>query len=260
MTERKTYRASVERDGAWWYIFVEDIGHSTQARRLDEVEGMVRDLIALVEDVAADSFDVDITVRSRRSVGRRDARGGSPSERSGATPGATGRNPGSSHRSARSGLPFRDNGDLRGLSHQRITSSWDSHPMALLDSVEAATKASRETVGRRSIGEVAREDPRPREQPMTVTARGAAYIDDIQRSCRPGGRRPPRSDEELVRREVAISSCFSSSSVSTGMDIDARTRPHDLAHRDGQALRPCSVGIPWVGGNILLEDHVHAWS
>ncbi len=121
VTARKIYQARVERDGAWWYIFVEDIGHSTQARRLDQVEGMVRDLVALVEDVPADGFDVDIAVRL----------GDAQSAVDDAV--AARRSAEATHRAAldatraaaialrESGLPLRDIGVLLGLTHQRIS-------------------------------------------------------------------------------------------------------------------------------------------
>ena len=62
MTKRNTYRVSAEREPDWWYIRVEEIGHSTQARRVDRVEHMARDLIAFAQDVPADSFDIELTV------------------------------------------------------------------------------------------------------------------------------------------------------------------------------------------------------
>jgi hypothetical protein len=58
----RTYRADVERDGRFWRIRVPDIDRSTQARSLSEAEAMIRDLIAIMDDVPADSFDVDMKI------------------------------------------------------------------------------------------------------------------------------------------------------------------------------------------------------
>jgi hypothetical protein len=58
----KAYRAELERDGRFWRIRVPDVERSTQARSLSEAEAMVRDLIAIMEEVPTDSFDVDMKI------------------------------------------------------------------------------------------------------------------------------------------------------------------------------------------------------
>lgn len=60
MTEMKTYRATAVRDGAWWVIRVPAINSATQARRLDQAEAMVRDLVHAITDQPLDSFDVEV--------------------------------------------------------------------------------------------------------------------------------------------------------------------------------------------------------
>jgi hypothetical protein len=58
---KPTYTALCRRVGDWWAIDVPQIrGVHTQARRLDQVEAMARDAIALLRDVPADGFDVTI--------------------------------------------------------------------------------------------------------------------------------------------------------------------------------------------------------
>jgi hypothetical protein len=57
-----TYSANVHREGDWWVIEVDGIG-ATQAKRLDQVDHMARDLIALMKDVPADSVQIAATVR-----------------------------------------------------------------------------------------------------------------------------------------------------------------------------------------------------
>lgn len=48
------------RDGQFWLIRVPEVDRATQARHLREVEAMARDLIAIMEDVAPDSFALDV--------------------------------------------------------------------------------------------------------------------------------------------------------------------------------------------------------
>ena len=66
----KAYRADVGRDGQFWHVRVPEVERSTQARDLHEVEAMARDLIAVMEDVPADSFALDsriaFTVQAKR--------------------------------------------------------------------------------------------------------------------------------------------------------------------------------------------------
>src|SRR6266498_4967388 len=61
MVAMKTYTAVCERVGRWWEITVPELdGRLTQARRLDQVEEMVRSLVSLIVDIPADSFEVAI--------------------------------------------------------------------------------------------------------------------------------------------------------------------------------------------------------
>lgn len=56
----RTYRAEVTRDGEFWSVRVPEIGRTTQARTPGEIEPMARDLIAVMEDIPADSFGLEI--------------------------------------------------------------------------------------------------------------------------------------------------------------------------------------------------------
>jgi hypothetical protein len=58
----RNYSADVERDGRFWHIRVNEISRSTQARHLREIEPMARDLIAVMEDMPADAFHVEMHV------------------------------------------------------------------------------------------------------------------------------------------------------------------------------------------------------
>jgi hypothetical protein len=56
------YSATVHREGDWWVIDVDGVG-VTQAKRLDKVEHMARDLVAAVYDVGYDNVEVDVSYR-----------------------------------------------------------------------------------------------------------------------------------------------------------------------------------------------------
>ena len=54
-----TYAVTVSRDEPWWVAVVAGLpGGATEARRLDQLEAEVRDLIAGLTDADEDSFDL----------------------------------------------------------------------------------------------------------------------------------------------------------------------------------------------------------
>ncbi|HWG61510.1 MAG TPA: hypothetical protein VG253_07330 [Streptosporangiaceae bacterium] len=59
----KTYQVEVDRDGKFWRVRVPEVGRTTQARNLREVEPMARDLISLMDEIAEDSFHVRVRVQ-----------------------------------------------------------------------------------------------------------------------------------------------------------------------------------------------------
>lgn len=61
MVAVSSYRATAHREGDWWVIDVDGVG-VTQAKRLDKVEHMARDLAAAVHDVDYDDVEVEVTV------------------------------------------------------------------------------------------------------------------------------------------------------------------------------------------------------
>ena len=116
-----TYTATASRDGEWWSIEVEGLrGAYTQARRLDQVEEMARDIVALLLDVAPDTIaievhiDLDSVIRDRLdrlAELRRQAdqlQETAAEESRSVVLGLQGK-----------GLPLRDIGTLLGVSHQR---------------------------------------------------------------------------------------------------------------------------------------------
>jgi predicted RNase H-like HicB family nuclease len=61
MSNRRKYTARCRRSDGWWAIEVPELqGVFSQARRLDQVEAMTRDAIALFLDVPDDSFDLAV--------------------------------------------------------------------------------------------------------------------------------------------------------------------------------------------------------
>jgi predicted RNase H-like HicB family nuclease len=119
---RPEYRAVAERDGSWWAIRVPELrGVYSQARRLADVEAMARDAIALLNEVAPDSFDITVVpilddeatrlveqARADRVDAERAARRASEQLRAAVD------------RLVSAGLTVRDIAHLLGLSHQRV--------------------------------------------------------------------------------------------------------------------------------------------
>jgi hypothetical protein len=126
-----TYRADVSRDGKFWHIRVPEISRSTQARHLREAEEMTRDLIAIMKDVPAGSFDVDLRIMLPDDV-RDDL------ERSEALRAEAARAQGEAARLSRhaarllrdQGLPLRDVGQALGVSFQRAKQLIDEDRLA----------------------------------------------------------------------------------------------------------------------------------
>jgi len=61
--QRPVYEVTATREGDWWAI-VADLGErevASQARRLDQVEPMIREAIGMVLDVDEHAFDVAVT-------------------------------------------------------------------------------------------------------------------------------------------------------------------------------------------------------
>lgn len=114
-----TYTAVCRRSGGWWAISVPELkGVHTQARRLDQVEGVVREAIALFLDVAPDGFEVVVKpevpdeVDQARQARRALRHAEESAER--ATRAAA-------EALIKQGLTVRDAGILLGISPQRVS-------------------------------------------------------------------------------------------------------------------------------------------
>ena len=119
---RPTYTAVAQRADQLWAIRVAELpGVFSQARRLDRVEAMARDAIALLLDVPPGSFDVRVkevlNAEAERAVGAAiEAR----AEASARQEVASTRSREAVEALTRLGLPQRDIGRLLDLSHQRV--------------------------------------------------------------------------------------------------------------------------------------------
>ncbi len=113
------YTARCTRVGEWWATSVPELrGVHTQARRLDQVEDMARDAIALMLEVPADSFDIEVMPEVPDEVSTAPRARDELREAEQAANTAT-------ERAARwlieHGYTVRDAGRLLGLSPQRVS-------------------------------------------------------------------------------------------------------------------------------------------
>ena len=119
-----SYRVDVVRSGNWWTIEIPDLpGAFSQARRLDQVEDMAREVIALMTDVDERDIDsLEVHVEPPAEVGEllaaledsvvaaKDAKAAEADIRRAVA-----------ERLRAAGLPTRDVGALIGVSHQRVS-------------------------------------------------------------------------------------------------------------------------------------------
>ena len=114
------FRVTARREGDWWVIDVDGVG-ATQAKRLDKVEHMARDLVAAMHEVDYDDVRVDVRyelpvaavealaeAKAAAEVARQLAKIAADSGR---------------HAAAvlhREGLSLRDTAHLLGVSFQRV--------------------------------------------------------------------------------------------------------------------------------------------
>ena len=116
------YTALAEPSGSWWAITIPELrGVYSQARRLEKVEAMAREAIALMLDVAPDSFDLDIRqVLDPEATLAVDEAIHARSEATDRQRVAAAKSREAVRVLDRRGLPQRDIGRLLHLSHQRV--------------------------------------------------------------------------------------------------------------------------------------------
>lgn len=115
-----TYTVQASRDGKFWFLEVPQIDRATQARHTQEIDEMVRDLIAIHAGVAPDSFELSVEYRLPPEVveARAEAeRLRKLAEESNSAAAAKSREAARLLRSE--GLTVRDIGAVLGVSHQR---------------------------------------------------------------------------------------------------------------------------------------------
>ena len=140
-----TYTAHATRSDGWWAVTVPAVdGLITQTRRLDQIEDMVRDALELFPDIEDDpgSAVIDIVVagtphdiasRARElNAAAKDAQAAATAAMSAAA-----------HDLAAEGLPFRDIGQLLGVSFQRaqkMAADYTPSAKAIPDSIREALR------------------------------------------------------------------------------------------------------------------------
>jgi predicted RNase H-like HicB family nuclease len=120
---RKVYAAKAVRIGDWWAVTVEGVrGVHTQARRLDQVEEMARDALALMLDIDPQAFDVIVRpqltsveqgVLAQLAVAQKQLRDAQ-------TAAAEGMAAAAAELVHGQGLTLRDAGSILGVSYQRV--------------------------------------------------------------------------------------------------------------------------------------------
>jgi hypothetical protein len=116
------YIAEARRVGGWWAVDVVDVpGAHTQARRLDQVEAMARDVVSILTGQAPKSIQIEIVpvldptiepvVMSAKGIRQASA----DLERRANTETIA-----ASRKLRAGGLSLRDAGRLLGISHQRV--------------------------------------------------------------------------------------------------------------------------------------------
>lgn len=116
-----TYRVEVRRGERWWVLSVPQISAAhSQARHLREVEQVARDLIAILLDASADSFEVDVHIELPAAVAEHLQR----AERLRREAALAQNEAAAEFRAAArelvdQGLPLRDVGRALGVSYQR---------------------------------------------------------------------------------------------------------------------------------------------
>lgn len=118
----QTYHAIAERDDRFWLVHVPEVQRHTQARTVDEIEPMARDLIAIMTGAPPDAIDVEVTVELPASVQAKLDR----VEQARTTERTARADAAAELRSAadelkRSGMSVRELGRVLGVSYQRAS-------------------------------------------------------------------------------------------------------------------------------------------
>ncbi len=115
-----SYTAVASRGERYWLVHLPEIDQYTQARNLDEVEPMARDLIALWKEVPEDSFQLSVRVDLPDDVlYRLELARKYTNEAARAQSEAARERRDAAKELKRAGMTVRDIGKALGVSHQR---------------------------------------------------------------------------------------------------------------------------------------------
>lgn len=115
-----TYRVVTYREEGFWIVEVRELDLLTQAKRLDEVERMARSIISLHTEVGRDTFAVTVEPRLPEDVAARIERAKRLREQAREDVEIAARLWAEAARDLHEqGLPYRDVGQVLGVSFQR---------------------------------------------------------------------------------------------------------------------------------------------
>lgn len=173
----RIYRVTAERSEKYWAVYVREIDRWTQARNLREIEPMARDLIAVMEQVPADSFSVDIDIQRPATVAARLHRA---KELAAVAAAAQSESAAEVRLAARElhddGVPLRDIGTILGVSFQRahqLVGAQESAPRTPTSSSASSASAPKSTV-RVATGAAAKSTIREASTGKFVTRKSSA--------------------------------------------------------------------------------------
>lgn len=115
-----TYTAVATHGERYWLVHIPELDQYTQARNLAEVEPMARDLIALLLETPANSFEIDVRVELPEEVRHHLELARKYSEDAARAQTESARERRAAARELKAiGLTVRDIGVALGISHQR---------------------------------------------------------------------------------------------------------------------------------------------
>lgn len=60
----RIFRATARREGKWWVVEIPELGQTTQARSISEIQGMATDLAAIIVDVDPVEVEIEVSIRT----------------------------------------------------------------------------------------------------------------------------------------------------------------------------------------------------
>lgn len=172
MAPVSTYTATAHREGDWWVIDVEDVG-VTQAKRLDQVEHMARDLVAAMRDVEMDDVAVEVLFKVDPELdGLIVATKSAVEQAREAQAKATEASHTTAVRLKTAGLSLRDIGELTGVSYQRV------HQLLAGVGKTAAAVSAAKSAGSGARGAKVRRSAKSGTYVRTAELANAKKVDD----------------------------------------------------------------------------------